>query len=139
MDYRVFKDKIVARIDMGEEICEQLKAICVKEGVKLASVSAIGAVGTFTAGVFSPETKQYRSNVFKGDFEIVSLLGTVTEKDGEFYLHLHMSAADAEGKVFGGHLNSATVSATCEMVIELIDGRVDRKFSDEVGLNLFSF
>ena len=50
-----------------------------------------------------------------------------------------MSAADAEGKVFGGHLNSATVSATCEMVIELIDGRVDRKFSDEVGLNLFSF
>ena len=60
-------------------------------------------------------------------------------KDSEYYAHLHMSAGDAEGNVFGGHLNTAIVSATCEMVITLIDGRVKRKFNDEVGLNLFDF
>ena len=59
--------------------------------------------------------------------------------DGEFYSHLHMSAGDCEGKVFGGHLNRAVVSATCEMVITVIDGRVDRTFSEEIGLNLFRF
>ena len=59
--------------------------------------------------------------------------------DGEFYAHLHMSAGDEEGKVFSGHLNRAVVSATCEMVIEVMDGRVDRKFSDEIGLNLLEF
>lgn len=42
-------------------------------------------------------------------------------------------------QVFGGHLNKAIVSATCEMVITLIDGRVDRRFEEEVGLNLFQF
>ena len=52
MDYRVFSDKVIVRIDRGEEICEQLKAVCEKEGVVLASVSAIGAVGDFTVGVF---------------------------------------------------------------------------------------
>ena len=132
MEYRIFFDKIIARIDRGEEICEQLKVICEKEGVTLASVSAIGAVGDFTVGVF-------KANTFTGDYEIVSLLGNVTELDGKFYSHLHMSAGDEEGKVFGGHLNRAVVSATCEMVIEVMDGRVDRKFSDEIGLNLLEF
>ncbi len=28
------------------------------------------------------------------------------------------------------------MSATCEMVINVIDGSVDRKFSEEIGLNL---
>ena len=63
----------------------------------------------------------------------------INTKDGEFYTHLHMSAADAEARVFGGHLVDATISATCEMVIRILDGCVDRKFSDEVGLNLFEF
>lgn len=139
MQYKLFSDKIIARIDKGEEICEQLKIICEKENVRLASVSAIGAVGQFTVGVFNPHTKQYRANTFAGDYEIVSLLGTVTQKDGTFYSHLHMSAGDEEGKVFGGHLNSATVSATCEMVIEVIDGHVGRKYSDDIGLNLLEF
>lgn len=38
-----------------------------------------------------------------------------------------------------GHLNAAVVSATCELVIDVIDGEVGREFSDEIGLNLFKF
>lgn len=63
----------------------------------------------------------------------------MTTQDGKFYAHLHMSAGDREGKVFGGHLNSATVSATCEMVIRVLDGIVERKLEETVGLNLFRF
>lgn len=44
-----------------------------------------------------------------------------------------------KGEVFGGHLNKAVISATCEMVITVINGNVDRSFSDSVGLNLFDF
>ena len=122
-----------------EEIIASLVRLCSAEDIALASVSAIGAVGAFTVGVFSPEDKTYKSNAFKGDYEIVSLVGTVTKKDDSPYVHLHMSAGDSEGRVFGGHLNSAVVSATCEMVIEVLEGRIDRKFSEEIGLNLLEF
>ena len=59
--------------------------------------------------------------------------------NGQFYAHLHMSAGNEKGQVFGGHLNRAVVSATCEMVIEVIDGQVERAFDEEIGLNLFRF
>ncbi|MGG7177371.1 PPC domain-containing DNA-binding protein [Clostridium paraputrificum] len=139
MDYRRFENTIVARIDKGEEILTKIKEIAIKENIKLANINGLGAVNDFTVGVFKTKEKKYYSNNFKGDFEIVSLTGTVNTMNGEFYSHLHMSAGDEEGKVFGGHLNEAIVSATCEMIINIINGQVDRKFDEEVGLNLFRF
>ena len=139
MDYRRFNNIIVARIDKGEEILEKAKEIALKENIKLANLNALGATNDFTVGVLNVENKQYVSNNFHGNYEIVSLTGTINTKDGEFYTHLHMSAGNDKGEVFGGHLNRAVVSVTCEMVINIIDGTVDRYFDEETGLNLFRF
>jgi len=139
MEYRRFGNTIVARIDRGEEILAAIREIAGTEHIQLASVSALGATNDFTVGVYNVDEKQYHANDFKGNFEIVSLTGTINTMDGEFYTHLHMSAGDEKGQVFGGHLNRAVVSAVCEMVITVIDGVVDRRFSEEIGLNLFRF
>lgn len=139
MEYRVFGKTVVARLDRGEEILDKLRELAEKEHIKLASVQALGATNDFTVGVFNTETKQYAANRFTGSFEIVSLVGTVNTMDGQFYAHLHMSAGNKKGEVFGGHLNRAVVSATCEMVLHLIDGTVDRRFDADTGLNLFRF
>ncbi len=139
MEYRRFENTIIARIDKGEEILDKVKEIALKEDIKLASVQALGAISQFTVGVFKTDEKKYLANEFEGAFEIVSLTGTINTMDGEFYAHLHMSVGDEKGQVFGGHLNRARVSATCEMVITVIPGNVDRKYSEEIGLNLFQF
>ena len=139
MEYRRFGNTIVARIDRGEEILAAVREIAGAEHIQLASVSALGATNDFTVGVYSVDEKQYHANDFKGNFEIVSLTGTINTMDGEFYCHLHMSAGNDQGHVVGGHLNRAVISATCEMVVTVIPGSVDRAFSPEVGLNLFKF
>lgn len=139
MEYRKFQNKIIVRMDKGEEILEKVREVAEKEKIKLADISALGAVSEFTVGVFDTEAKEYHANEFKGSFEIVSLTGTINTMNDEFYCHLHMSAGNEKGQVFGGHLNKAIISATCEMVITLIEGRVDRRFEKKVGLNLFQF
>ena len=139
MEYRRFGDTLIVRMDKGEEIVEQLTKLASDEHIALAEVSALGAVGDITVGVFYTGEKEYHSNRFQGDLEIVSLTGTVTAMEGKPYLHLHLSAGDKEGHVYGGHLNRAVISATCEMVVRCLDGAVGRKFSEEIGLNLLDF
>lgn len=141
MEYRKFGSTILARIDRGEEIMEQLEKIARAEQIRLAHINALGAVSEMTVGVYSVEKQSYAKNTFTGDLEIVSLHGTITTKDGAYYPHLHMSAGDESGHVFGGHLNRAVVCGTCEMVITLLDGTVERKLDTEYGsgLNIFSF
>ena len=139
MEYKRFGDTIFARLDRGEEILEQLKILALQENIKLASVRGLGAVDEFTVGVFKTDRKQYDANSFTGYFEIVSLTGTITTMDGEYYAHLHMSTGNEKGEVFGGHLNRAMISATCELVIQVVDGTVERRFDPEIGLNVFKF
>ena len=139
MEYRKFGSSIVARMDKGEEILMQIKELAQKEHIRLASVTALGATNDFTVGVYNVGEKKYHANEFQGNFEIVSLAGTINTMDGAFYTHIHMSAGNDRGEVFGGHLNRAVVSATCEMVIQVIDGEVDRAYDPETGLNLFRF
>ena len=139
MEYKRFDKDIVVRIDKGEEILEKIKEVAIRENIKLATVTALGATSDFTVGVFKTEEKKYYSNSFKGDFEIVSLTGSINTMNNEFYTHIHMSAGDEKGNVFGGHLNKAIVSATCEMFIHIIAGKVDRELNKDIGLNLFKF
>lgn len=139
MDYRRFNDTLLVRIDRGEEIIEALRAIAEKEHIRLASVEALGATDDFTVGVYDVAAKHYDSKTFSGPFEIVSLTGTITEKDGAFYQHLHLSAGNKNCEVFGGHLNRAVVSATCEMVIRILPGAVNRATDPETGINLLRF
>ncbi len=139
MEYKRFGNAIVARFDKGEEVITSIKEIALKEDIKLANINALGATNNFEVGVYNIEEKKYYSNHFKGNYEIVSLTGSINTMNGEFYTHIHMSCGDDKGNVVGGHLNKAIISATCEMFINIIDGTVDRYKDEETGLNLFKF
>lgn len=139
MDYVQFNSKILLRLDKGEEILKTIKDFCGEKGISLASVSGIGAVNKANIGLFQQDTKEYNTREYAGSMEIASLLGTVSEMDGEVYLHLHITLTDKTYQAIGGHLNMAWVGATVEIVLDVIDGKVDRELSEEIGLNLLKF
>ena len=140
MEYRRFGDSVVLRIQKGEEILETIKEVCAMEQIALAEVSGIGAVNDVTLGVFNSEKFEYESQRFTGDMEIASCTGSVTQMNGEVYLHLHMVVGNVtKSIVHAGHLNQARISLTGEFILRVIDGQVGREYSPEVGLNLFKF
>ena len=139
MQYRVFGDTYVVRLQRGEEVLACLRELCEKESISLGTVSAIGAVNHVVVGVYRVDEQKYVANTFDGVMELTSLMGNITEKDGEPYLHLHATFGDLTGKVIGGHLNEAGVSATCELFVRKVEGHVGRRLDPETGLNIFDF
>lgn len=139
MEYKRFENTIILRMDRGEEILETLKTVALKENIKLASVSAIGACDHFVAGVYSIPEQKYYKNEFNGVFEITALVGNINTMNGEYYAHLHITCADEKCNCLGGHLNEARISATCEMIINIIEGNVDRVKNPDTGINVFKF
>ena len=139
MEYCKFNDTYVIRLNKGEEVIESLKNLCRDEDIKLAEITGLGASDFVEIGVFNIYTKEYNTKVFEGMFEITSLVGNVTRKDGEVYLHIHINFGDEEGLVKGGHLVKSRISATSEIILRKIDGEVGRKLDEEIGLNLLNF
>ena len=144
MEYRRFEDKYIVRIDKGEDVIDVLKNFCLDKEINLAQITGIGASNLIEIGLFNVNTKEYKTKEFTGMFEITSLVGNVTVKENNPYLHIHINFSNEEGSAFGGHLVKAIISATCEIVLteiitDEIEGKVDREFNEEIGLNLLKF
>ena len=139
MDYRKFGSPYVIRLDPGDEIIEKVLWLAAVEGVKLATVTGLGAVDNVTLGIYSPDTKQFKANMFHADFEIVSLTGTITTQRGRPYAHPHMAVGDLSGRCYGGHLYRAVASATAEIIMTVLPGEIDRQPDARIGLILMHF
>lgn len=139
MEYKKINNQYIVRIDKGEEVLNKIKELCEKEQIKTGYLTGLGAADYVKVGLFDTVEKQYHANILEGPMEITSLVGNISTKDGENYLHLHINVANKEMKVFGGHLNECRISATCELNITAIDTEMEREFSEEIGLNLYKF
>ena len=139
MEFRQFGDTYIVRMDRGEEILFTLKSLCEQENIALAQVDALGAVDHAVVSVYDVPTRTFYRKEFNEPMEISNLCGTVSRKDGEVYLHLHVTVCDKELLAHGGHANELRVSATCEMVVRCISGEIGRKLDEDIGLNIFQF
>ena len=137
MQYQRFDQTYMLRIDIGEEITESLEKLCEREGIRLAQVSAIGAADHAVIGVYDLREQQYHREELDGFMEIASLAGSVTEKDGKPYIHLHATLADQQHALHGGHVIALRVGATCEMFVRVLAGKVNREKDGELGINLW--
>lgn len=137
MKYKKFNNTYVVRIEKDEEVINKITELCNKENIKLGSITGIGATDKLTIGLFDTTSKKYHKTTLTGPMEITSLMGNISTKDGETYLHLHINVCNSDMHVYGGHLNECYISATCELHIIKIDGEVDRYFDESIGLNLY--
>jgi len=117
----------------------KIKELCEKESICSAEITGLGASNLVEIGLFNTITKEYKTNTFEGMFEITSLIGNASTKNGEVYLHLHINFSDETNIVKGGHLVKCNISATGEIIINRIDGNIEREFDEKIGLNLIKF
>ena len=120
-----------------KKIVESLLKVGREYDIEFAEITGIGASNLIEVGSYNVSLKKYKSVIFRGELEITSIMGNLSKQEDEPYLHLHITFADENLDLHGGHLNKAIISATCEIVVRRLDGKVGRIYQDEVGLNVF--
>jgi hypothetical protein len=127
----------VVILDGGEEILASLKKFAKDNGLSSASFKAIGALSRVELGWFNWETKKYQTAVkLDEQVELLSLIGDIAMKDSEPQIHAHLVIGRADGSAYGGHLLSATVRPTCELVLTESPRELQKEFDPESGLAL---
>jgi predicted DNA-binding protein with PD1-like motif len=88
-------------------------------------------------GWFNWETRKYQTAVkLEEQVELLSLIGDIALKDDKAQVHAHLVVGRQDGTAHGGHLISATVRPTCEIVITEHPAHLQKEINPESDIAL---
>lgn len=130
--------RYLVRVDRGEDVMEAVRTVAADKGIEAGRVTGIGALADAELGYFDVETKEYSRGRLPGSWELLSLVGNISLRDGRVQPHLHVLLGNAKLECRGGHLFSGTVSVTGEIFIDRLPGTLRREVDPEVRLPLLA-
>ncbi|MFA5927345.1 MAG: PPC domain-containing DNA-binding protein [Patescibacteria group bacterium] len=128
--------EILLVLSRGEEVVSSIVSYCQMTGIESAWISGLGSVQEANIAYYELDKKKYHHKKMTGTLELANLVGNITIMDNKPIAHLHAVLSDQSMKTYGGHLNSATVGATCEILINPFGHAIEREPNQEIGLNL---
>lgn len=129
------------RLEKGEDILHELKKYCENKKITSGIIMGIGAVERANIGFFNIQKKEYISNAYDFNAEIVNCTGNIAINNdtNEVIVHLHITIADVDGETYGGHVQEDTpISVTGEFTILETQDKIVRKIDKRTGLHLQS-
>lgn len=102
---------IIAGLQIGEDLIEQIISAAYSAGFKTAVFSVIGALSSFEIAFYDQGVQEYRRREVQSPAEIVLCSGNLSVRDGKPFAHAHAALALPDFSVIGGHLLSGKVFA----------------------------
>ena len=134
MNFRIDDSRVFMTLEKGDYINQTFEFFAAEKRVGCAWLNGIGAIENPEIGYYSIEKKSYHRKQFNGMFELTSLIGDITMKEGKPFAHTHITFSDSNYRVFGGHLFDAKITAVGEFIMQLGNNYINRKMNDEIGL-----
>ena len=129
---------LMGKLSHGEDLLGGIQDVCVREGLTLGRVEAIGAVQRARLAYYHQLNREYRFFTLNQPLELVSLRGNISLRDGAPFLHAHVTLSDSQGGTFGGHLAEGTMVFACEFIVESFEGGdLIREHDSLTGLHLW--
>ncbi|HOH90023.1 MAG TPA: DNA-binding protein [Bacteroidales bacterium] len=136
MEFEQDNELIVIRLWKDEEILSSLTEFCNSHQINAGWISGIGAAEKIIAGYYDFIRKEYVWKEFEGVHEIVPLTGNISQIGEKVFLHLHINFTDHDLSSYGGHLKSAIVNPTLEVIVCKLTRPLVRFYDIETGLYL---
>ncbi|MBE6098207.1 MAG: DUF296 domain-containing protein [Schwartzia succinivorans] len=144
MDYKKMGAHVYIRVDKGDEILSSIRRVCSEMDVKSATFLGIGACDKVVVATFIPSKQNFLHHERNGMLEMISLQGNIVTNDkGELIEHAHgmfayLKQDSGEMAYLGGHLLSAQVSYTAEIVLDTVEhGYIGHQFDPITKINVW--
>ena len=134
MEVKQSGQDFLAYIQKDESVMENLTSICKKNDIFNGQISGIGAVKDIEIGAYDLSSKIYLRKQYIENHELISFQGNITLKDGNPFIHAHITIADHDLLARGGHLFEMKVAVVGEFIIRKIDSNAYREYNDDIGL-----
>ena len=128
----------MVRLEHDSDLLDSIRNIAEQHGIQVAQFFAIGAVKKAAFSFYDQRKKKYVQEGVRDELELLSCLGNISKMEGKTMVHAHVVLSDSRGKLYGGHLTEGTAVFAGEVsMTELIGPKLERKFDEVTGLNLF--
>lgn len=123
--------------DKDDEVIAELTRFAAGERIGAAHFTAIGAFSEVTLGYFERARKDYKRMVVGEQVEVLSLIGDVAvDQTGAPKVHAHVVVGLSDGQTRGGHLLSARVWPTLEVILVESPAFLRKRHDPDSGLAL---
>lgn len=124
--------------DIGEDPIGELTRFAEDHALAAAAFTAIGAFSEAVLGYFDWERKDYERTAITEQVEVLSMIGdiAVEEASGRRKVHAHAVLGKRGGAACGGHLLSAKVRPTLEVILTESPAYLRRVHDPRSGLAL---
>lgn len=130
-------EKYILRFDPGEDLIEQVKNFADYYSIQAAFFFGIGSVKRAIISYYNLDDKRYEDFNFSENMELTSLTGNIAYLNNEIVIHAHGVLASSDTSlVRAGHFKKLIVSGTCEVMLCTFSSKMERKFTDSIGLNI---
>ena len=139
MQYIQDSDTYIIYVEQDEPIMATLTQFCKDNNIINAQLSGIGAIKEIKLGAYDLDHQEYVTLNYEGIRELTSYQGNVLLKDGEPFIHAHITISDHSLNGKGGHLLEAKVAAVGEFILRKINADWKREFDSNIGLACMAF
>jgi hypothetical protein len=106
------------RFSTGDEILSGLYDLVAKKHITSGHITGIGGLAPGALlGWGDPELGGFKKVEIKDKTEIVSLIGDISLRDGQPYVHIHMVVGSSDGSTKAGHLLEAHIAPVGELTV----------------------
>lgn len=132
-------NNVLTRLPKESDLLQEINALCKAKNIRRGTLQVMGALERVSLGYYQMDEQKYITRDFDEHVEILVGTGNVSIKDGEPFVHLHLTLGREDFTAIGGHCMPGCVVFAAEVSIIPLEGEdLVREFDAPTGLPLWS-
>ena len=123
-----FGRMVVAKLSPGEDLIESIRSLAEQENIQSGIFFVIGTLSQAHFYFYAPKK---RPVMLKEPLEIISCIGNISVKEGQPFVHAHISVSDSKYLCYAGHLlEDSLIDRVGEVFILELSGKTIVRSAD---------